>query len=129
MTLMYVHVLTVVLVKPGDRLQRCRRGVHAATRLNDPHPKGTEFQYMSLSCCMHSDASPGTSESSRQNQFSSVRTIPDVLCEGTGIRLGRTRSSTAVHVLLVHCVHGASIRPSALSALESVPRFYRLNTN
>ena len=68
-TIMYIDVFTVVLVELADRLQRRRKGVHATTRLNDPHPKGTEFQYMSLSCCMHSDTRSEGPEPGCQNQY------------------------------------------------------------
>ena len=46
-----------------------------ATRLNDPHPKGTEFQYMSLSCCMHSDTPSEGSQKVCQNQYLNYRYV------------------------------------------------------
>ena len=46
-----------------------------ATRLNDPHPKGTEFQYMSLSCCMHSDTRSEGPQTGCQNQYLNYRYV------------------------------------------------------
>ena len=64
-----------------------------ATRLNDPHPKGTEFQYMSLSCCMHSDTRSEGPQTGCQNQYLNYRYVRYIYGSG-GVR----KSSLAADV-------------------------------
>ena len=68
-----------------------------ATRLNDPHPRGTEFQYMSLSCCMHSDTQPEGPQAVCQNQYPKVR-----VCKVYGSGGYGTSSVKCKNLLLVY---------------------------
>ena len=89
-----------------------------ATRLNDPHPKGTEFQYMSLSCCMHSDTPSEGSQKVCQNQYLNYRyvryTARAVGAQTTGTRvqraLARALARAAVHPYVPYASTAQCIR-------------------